>query len=121
VQATGGFFTGSTVNASDVYSAGCDLGGVPGSGSPEQMLHLVLEEERRVVLDARGSDFTTILDLRRGPGCPGVEVPGGCSVGFGAGRSYLDLVLAPGEYYVQIDGYSGEMGTWMLEVFVVEP
>jgi hypothetical protein len=82
---------------------------------------LTLSETQRVVLDMEGSAYRTLLDVRRGPGCPGVEVASGCSVGFYAERSYLDLVLEPGEYFVQVDGYSGQAGAWFLDVFIFDP
>jgi hypothetical protein len=74
-----------------------------------------------VVLDARGSTYTTLLDLRKGPECPGSEVVQGCSVGFNRSRSYVDRVLDAGEYFVQVDGYAGSAGSWFLDVYVVDP
>jgi hypothetical protein len=68
-----------------------------------------------------GSGYNTILDIREGPSCPGTEIPMGCTVGFPPSRSYLDLLLAPGTYYVQIDGYDLDKGPWFLDVRVVDP
>ena len=121
IPATGGFFEGNTGNASGDFSAGCDLGGVPGGGAPDQLLQLTLAAKKRVVLDMTGSGYTTILDVRKGPGCPGVEVPLACAVGYYQGRSYLDLALDPGTYYVQIDGFNLSAGPWFLDVRVVDP
>jgi hypothetical protein len=44
-----------------------------------------------------------------------------CAVGYYAQRSFLDLTLEAGVYFVQVDGLSGEAGAWFLDVFVVEP
>jgi len=41
----------------------------------------------------------------------------GCAPGYGASRSYLDLDLQAGDYFVQIDGYRGDSGAWKLDVF----
>jgi hypothetical protein len=116
---TGGFFQGNTLNAAHDYSASCDF--ATPVGAPDQLLRLVLDTERRVIFDMRGSDFDTLLNVRRGPACPGEEVEGGCSVMSQGDRSYLDRTLPAGEYFVQVDGYAGASGTWFLDVFVMDP
>jgi hypothetical protein len=121
VTEPGGFFLGNTSNAQADYNAGCDVSGVGAGGAPDQMLKLVLTGRRRVILDMEGSNYFTLLDVRRGDTCPGVEVPMACSVGFSALRSYLDLTLDAGTYFLQIDGYGGDAGAWQLDVRVVAP
>ena len=121
IPPTGGLFQGSTANASANYNAGCDLGGVPQGGAKEQLLKLDLVVPKRVVLDMAGSGYTTLLDVREGPACPGQEVPSGCAVGYAPYRSYLDLLLGAGTYYLQIDGFNQESGPWFLDVRVVDP
>jgi hypothetical protein len=121
VTEPGGFFLGNTGNAHADYSSGCDVSGVGAGGAPDQMLKLVLTGQRRVILDMEGSNYYTLLDVRRGDTCPGVEVPMGCSVGFSALRSYLDLTLDAGTYFLQIDGYGGDAGAWQLDVRVMAP
>lgn len=119
IPAQGGRFEGNTANAQGDYSAGCD--GASGSGAPDQMLRLELSRRQRVILDTSESDYTTLLDVRRGPDCPGKELEGGCAAGYVEGKSYLDLDLEAGTYFVQIDGYSGDQGPWVLEAYVVDP
>jgi hypothetical protein len=121
IPPAGGFFQGNTANAGADFPAGCDQGGVPGAGAPDQLLVLTLPTTKRVVLDMEGSGYNTILDVRQGPSCPGTEVPSACAAGYGQGRSYLDLVLGAGTYYVQIDGYVLDKGPWFLDVRVVDP
>jgi hypothetical protein len=121
IPPSGGFFQGNTANATADFAAGCDMGGVPGAGAPDQLLTLTLATSKRVVLDMNGSGYTTILDVRQGPACPGVEVPSACAVGYGAGRSYLDLSLGAGTYYIQVDGFQLDQGPWFLDVRVVDP
>ena len=41
--------------------------------------------------------------------------------GYDAERSYLDLELPAATYYIQIDGYNGQLGPWFLDVHVVDP
>lgn len=118
IGAAGGLFQGNTSNATPDFTASCDF--ATPAGSPDQLLRLSLETRRRVILDMRGSDFETLLNVRRGPACPGEEVPGACTV-LGGDRSFLDLDLAAGDYFVQIDGYAGASGTWFLNVFVLDP
>jgi hypothetical protein len=119
IPETGGLFQGNTATAMHDYSAGCDTAGAP--DAPDQMLKLALSDRRRVVFDMAGSGYETLLDVRRGPACPGEELSRACTAGFVEGRSFLDLILEPGEYFVQIDGFAGARGPWTLDVHVVEP
>jgi hypothetical protein len=113
----GGRFTGNTSNAFPDFSAGCDVGGQSEGGAPDQILRLRLSAPRRVVLDMQGSTYNTILAVRDGQFCPGSELPLACAPGYNAARSFLDLQLQAGDYFVQIDGYNGASGAWKLDVF----
>jgi hypothetical protein len=115
----GGSYQGNTSNAEPDFTAGCDF--ATPNGAPDQLLSLTLSEPRRVLFDMRGSDFETLLDVRRGPACPGDEVAGGCAVFSGGDRSFLDLRLSAGQYFVQVDGYAGGTGNWFLNVYVLDP
>lgn len=115
----GGFYQGNTSNAAADLTASCDF--ATPTGAPDQLLSLTLGSPRRVVFDMRGSDFDTLLDVRRGPACPGDEVPSACAVFSSGDRSFLDLELSAGDYFVQIDGYAGASGNWFLNVFVLDP
>ncbi len=126
IPATGGRFSGNTNQAFPDFDAGCDYGGVPAGGAPDQLLSLHLDEPRRVILDMSGSDYETLLDVRKVdvPGaCPGVEVAKACAPGRirGSDRSFLDLTLEAGDYYVQIDGFGGAAGHWILDVYLSSP
>jgi hypothetical protein len=115
IPAKGGVFLGNTANQSDDHSASC---GVGDEGAPDQILSLRLDRASRVVLDARGSAFSVILDVRRAEGCPGLEIPFGCSAGYVEDSSFVDLELPAGDYWVQIDGYGGQSGAWTMDAFV---
>jgi hypothetical protein len=123
IPADGGRFEGNTANQYAQYDASCDYGGQSPGGGPEQMLKLTLEERRRVVIDASGSSYQTLVVLRNADTCPGDEVENTCaltftpSAGEGPTYSFIDTVLDPGSYYIQIDGYNGDSGRWTLEVF----
>jgi hypothetical protein len=118
IPATGGRFTGNTVNQHADFSAGCDVGNQTKNGAPDQLLHLRLETKSRVVLDMAGSKYDTMLSVRKGEACPGLELPLSCAVGQVTARSFLDLDLESGDYYVQVDGYAGQAGPWSLDVYV---
>jgi hypothetical protein len=120
IPAFGGLFQGNTANATAKYAAGCDQAGGATLGAPEQLLRLDLQQPSRVVFDMRGSAYRTLLNVRKGPGCPGTEIVGACTIGFYPQRSFLDLQLDPGVYFVQVDGYFGETGPWYLDVYVVQ-
>jgi hypothetical protein len=117
----GGFFTGDTSTATADYSNGCDAPGGPPGGAADQVLALDLTQAQRVVLDMEGSAYETLLDVRLGPDCPGTPVMSGCYVGFGVQRSFLDLELTPGRYWIIVDGYDLAKGAWNLDVRVLPP
>jgi hypothetical protein len=119
IPADGGFFQGNTQNHDNDFSASCDF--ATPNGSPDQLLRLALDRTRRVVLDMRGSNFDTLLNIRQGAECPGEELVGTCAVAAGEDQSYLDIVLPAGEYFVQVDGYAGSFGAWFLDVFLMDP
>jgi hypothetical protein len=121
IPATGGFFQGNTANATASFQAGCDQGGGPEFGARDQLLKLTLPAKKRVVLDMAASAYSTLLDVRKGPDCPGIEVFQGCTVGYGTNKSFLDLTLDAGVYFIQIDGYNQEDGPWFLDIRVVDP
>ncbi|MSP26684.1 MAG: hypothetical protein EXR75_16370, partial [Myxococcales bacterium] len=121
IPPAGGFFQGNTANATAGQNAGCDQGNQPPGGAPEQLLQLTLATARRVVLDMQGSAHVTLLSVRKGTPCPGVEVPKACAAGYYPDRSFLDLSLGAGTYTIQIDGFAGSSGPWFLDVFVVTP
>ena len=118
---SGGLYQGDTGRALADWPGACDVGGGAPLGAPDQMLSLVLDHTARVLFDMSGSSYVTLLELRLGDTCPGTPVAGACSLGFGEGASFLDRVLAPGTYWVQIDGYAGRSGAWSLDVRVVDP
>jgi hypothetical protein len=116
----GGFFQGNTQTSTPDFSAGCDVGVGPLNGASDQLLRFTLESEQRVTLDLQGSAYDTLLNLRSGAECPGEELVSACIVGLDAGRSYIDRVLQPGTYFVQIDGFNGAEGQWFLEAYFSE-
>jgi hypothetical protein len=115
----GGFFTGDTSTATADFSSGCD--GPGQSPAPAQVFRLNLAQAQRVVLDMEGSAYTTILDVRSGSACPGSPVTDACFVGYGAERSFLDLELTAGPYWVIVGGFQGAKGAWDLDVRILPP
>jgi hypothetical protein len=120
IPETGGRFEGNTVNAFPDVGASCDYGGQPAAGASDQLLVVTLTRPRRMVFDLLGSDYDTLLVVRDARSCPGNEISGTCVLGTEAARSFLDVSLAEGTYFVQIDGYNGASGAWTLEVFSAE-
>jgi hypothetical protein len=117
VPETGGRFVGNTATATANYAASCDFALAAAPGAPEQLLQMTLTDNRRVILDMRGSEYETLLTVRAGNECPGSEVAMACSPQLGVRPSYLDLSLNAGTYYLQIDGYDGASGPWQLDIF----
>jgi hypothetical protein len=122
IPASGGFFTGDTTGKQADFGSACDAPGAGLGGAPDQLLRLDLSQKKRVVLDMSGSTYATLLAIREGTACPGIEVPDACYAGFAPGtRSFLERVLDPGTYWIQVDGYGGDKGTWNLDVRVLDP
>ncbi|MFO0677433.1 MAG: putative metal-binding motif-containing protein [Polyangiaceae bacterium] len=119
IPATGGYFTGDTSMATAETNPPCDGQNNPLGGAPEQVMHLRLPARSRVVFDMEGSSFITVLDVRRGPACPGAPVTDGCYVGFASNRSFLDLTLDAGDTWIVVDGFGGAKGPWNLDVRVL--
>ncbi|MBM4374578.1 MAG: putative metal-binding motif-containing protein [Deltaproteobacteria bacterium] len=121
IPPTGGLFKGTTKNAKPDFPAGCDQGNQPPKTAADQLFRLELGAPKRVVFDMQGSGYATVLVVREGPGCPGKDLPQACAAGYYPDRSFLDLTLAAGTYYVQVDGFAGQSGPWFLDVFTAEP
>ena len=120
IPAAGGFFSGDTTGLAATLDESCDAPSSPG-GAPEQVLRLDLTQPRRVVFNMDGSTYNTILSIRQGATCPGQELAGACYAGFSGPRSFLDLTLVPGTYWVIVDGYAGAAGPWNLDVRTLTP
>ncbi len=118
IPEAGGHFEGNTANANADFDAGCDIGNQPNGGAPDQLLHLKLTAKSHVVLDMVGSNYATMLSVRAGTTCPGTELQLACAAGYMPDRSFLELDLDSGDYYVQVDGYAGDSGAWSLDVYV---
>jgi hypothetical protein len=121
IPLSGGFFTGDTSLHHADFDDGCDAPNQQTGGARDQILQLNLTQPQHVVFNMDGSVYATILDIRQGSTCPGQEIPGDCYVGFSGPRSFLDLELAAGTYFVVIDGYAGAAGAWNLDVRVLPP
>jgi hypothetical protein len=121
IPPTGGFFAGDTSTSLPHYEEGCDAPNLPPGGAPDQTLTLTLAQPQRVIFDMEGSVFETLLAIYQGIPCPGIQVPMACYVGFDSQRSFLDIELAAGQYWVIVDGYDGGKGKWNLGVWVLPP
>jgi hypothetical protein len=117
----GGYFVGTTATANATFNAACDALGQPNGGAKDRIVRLPIAARSRLVLDMTGSTYTTLLDVRRGEACPGTEVEDGCSLGFIGSRSFEELIVDPGTYWIQIDGYAASTGDFALDVRVVPP
>jgi hypothetical protein len=119
IPGTGGYFVGTTANANATFNASCDALGQP--NAKDRLIRLPIASRSRLVVDMTGSTYNTLLDVRRGEACPGTEVEDGCSVGLVGSRSFEELLLDPGTYWLQVDGYAGSSGDFALDVRVVSP
>jgi putative metal-binding protein len=115
IPADGGRFEGNTDNQYAEYDVSCDYGGGDPGGAPDQFLRLDLEEPRRVVVDASGSNYETIVVLRRADACPGEEIADSCSVTYTAQSgdaptfSFIDAELEAGSYFIQIEVFTAQV------------
>lgn len=116
----GGRYSGDSTGVASSVRTSCDTAAA-NPRAPTQLFKLVLPSRRRVLLESSGSAFPTILALRSGATCPGLEVNDACDVGFGASRSFLDRVLEAGTYWVVLTGFGGAQGPWTLDLFTADP
>ncbi|MCR9162191.1 MAG: MopE-related protein [Nannocystaceae bacterium] len=96
-----GTYTGETFGNTNNHEGSC------GGGAGEAIFFFVLDEPSRVILDSIGSDFDTVLYVRRGACASGAQV--GCDDDSGGSffSARLDFTLLyPGTYYVFLDGYT---------------
>ena len=121
IPSGGGLFTGDTTFSNAQYDHGCDVPTVPAGGAADQVGKLVLTQKQRVVLELSATGYTPILEIQKGATCPAQLIKGACHVGFQSNKSFLDLDLDAGTYYVFIDGYNLGKGAWTLNAHVVDP
>ncbi|CAN5288127.1 hypothetical protein BH09MYX1_BH09MYX1_39470 [soil metagenome] len=121
IPADGGFFTGDTTGKASDFDESCDVPNVPPGGAADQIFRLVVTQPRRVVISMDGSTYDTLLSLRSGSACPGIELKNGCNFSFSGARSFIDTVVGPGTYWVIVDGFGNQKGAWNLDVRVVVP
>ncbi|MBN1771693.1 MAG: hypothetical protein JXB32_10555, partial [Deltaproteobacteria bacterium] len=107
-------YVGSTVGMVN------DATGTCGGGAGDAVYRLVLDAARTVSFDMRTTSFDNLLHVKRDT-CPGgTQV--GCNDDTGSTRrSYLNLSLAAGIYYVFADGLSSGTGSYELEVMIASP
>jgi hypothetical protein len=117
----GGYFAGDTTYVTQTLTSGCDSPSSPPGGEQAQVLKLTLAHDQRVVFDMEGSSYQTILDVRLGPACPGSPTVNGCYVGFSTQRSFLDMELTAGPYFILVSGFDRSKGPWALDVRILPP
>ncbi len=121
IPETGGLFVGTTGGKHADLDASCDTAGMPKGGAPEVIYRLDLKKRSRVILDAVGSAYTTIVSIRAGATCPGVELVDGCAAGYVIDNAFLDYPLDAGTYWIVVDGYSLGSGAYRLDVRIAPP
>lgn len=107
-------YIGTTTGLANDATASC----ASTAASPDAVYRLTLADSRTIGFDMRTTSFDSALHVKR-DACPaGTEV--GCNDDTGSTRrSYLNLTLAAGTYYVFADGYStGASGGYELEVTI---
>lgn len=113
----GGRFTGSTECAGDDYSGSCG-----GSYGREIVFTFTLTNPQDVFITTYGSSFDTVLYIREGVCDTGSDIY--CNDDEkGTTQSELKLLnLAPGTYYLFLDGYfSSDYGDYVLNIYMTDP
>lgn len=105
-----GTFNGSTSRGLSEHEGDC-----ANTTSREVVYRFELTERQRVVIDV-DPRFDSVIYLRRGE-CDDADAQVACNDDAAHGRSSrLDEALDPGVYYLFVDGYSGEVGTFRMTV-----
>jgi hypothetical protein len=97
--------SGDTRAASDNFSPAC---GAAGGQSGDTVYSFSVSEPSEVVLQL-AADYDAAMELTGSPcgGSPSVE----CAIG---GQARIRQVVQPGDYYVWVDGYDSDSGTFTL-------
>lgn len=121
IPVMGGVLRGNSASAPQVIAAP-PCGGLGCAGGRAVYFQLALGERRRVIGNTLGSGFDTILSINSGDTCPGRPVTNGCNDDTVAQASQVDVTLAPGSYYVVVQGCGfGRGGDYTLDIAVVPP
>ncbi len=109
--------TGDTTGLTDNYNETAD--GIPyGSGAPDTIFSFILTQTTSLFINLCGSDYNSVIYLRTNPNDPATTLNLDNDSDFcdtPTGSSLVTGNLAPGTYYVIVDGYgSGDYGTFSL-------
>jgi hypothetical protein len=110
VIAPGHVYTGNTEDGTDDAEGSC----AGSAGGRERVYRLDLPARQRVVVEL-AAEFDTILYVRQGD-CTDDAAEVKCNDDAGPKRSRIDAVLDAGTYFVFVDGYGDETGTYRLQV-----
>ncbi|MBN2495033.1 MAG: hypothetical protein JXR96_10615 [Deltaproteobacteria bacterium] len=105
--------TGSTLGTGDDYVGTCQTW----ESSQEVVYTFHLEEALTIGFDLSGSSYDTVMYLRTDCTDPASELACDDDSGQGLG-SYFEIDLQPGEYYLFIDGYGSNAGSYLLTLDV---
>jgi len=106
----GHVYTGNTEEGTDDAEGSC----AGSSGGRERVYRLDLPTRQRVVIEL-SAEFDTILYVRQGD-CSDDAAEVKCNDDAGPKRSRIDAVLDAGTYFVFVDGYGDETGSYRLQV-----
>jgi hypothetical protein len=122
LPAEGGVFTGATGGVSTLryLEAPCPPVSPPqGDLSPERVFRWVPPRTGTAQIETCGSDFDTVLYIRRGT-CADTSsppVPGGCNDQSCGNASVITPSVVGGEtYFIVVDGWQGDTGRFQLSV-----
>jgi len=110
VIAPGHVYTGSTEEGTDDAEGSC----AGSAGGHERVYRLDLATRQRVVIEL-SAEFDTVLYVRQGD-CSDDAAEVKCNDDAGPKRSRIDAVLDAGTYFVFVDGYGDETGSYRLQV-----
>ncbi len=110
-------FMGATTYGTGSYTGSCDYYYYY-YGGDEHVFALTLAAAHTVTFETYGSAYDTLIYLRSSPCDTGTEIE--CDDDGGVGvDSYLSRSLAAGTYYLFLDGYDGDYGSYTLTVSII--
>ncbi len=113
IPSGGGYYLGNTASLRRDYIAPCTLG----TTSEDAVFRYHVDVRQRVQFSLEGTSFNAVLWVTQGTTCPGSSLPGACLVGDGGSPAIFDLVLDPGDYWVNVAGFNAESrGAYSLSV-----
>jgi hypothetical protein len=110
-------YTGTTNAATVPNHLDWTCGGVPSTSARDMVFEFSLTSAQLTTFSLEGSGYDTMISIWSRSGsatCPNFTTPAYCNDDYFGLQSYVQVNLPAGNYYVVVDGYSSNVGNFVL-------